>query len=128
MIQRSRYLGLTLRSVNGGNMKRKFRGILLATAAAGLTLIVDAVVAPTWAMSLQEAVLWLSRPPSVGEVSNDRGLSTGAPSGRALYYPQVDLRAASGVEWSNNDTTHSDGNTSCCRTLGAKKGPLRSAS
>ncbi|HZF32822.1 MAG TPA: TolC family outer membrane protein [Candidatus Angelobacter sp.] len=107
-------------------MKRKFRGILLATAAAGLTLIVDAVVAPTWAMSLQEAVsMAISTNPSVGEVSNDRrAIDQELRQGRALYYPQVDLRAASGVEWSNNDTTHSDGNTSCCRTLWRKEGSV----
>jgi hypothetical protein len=54
-------------------MKRKFRGILLASAAAGLTMIVSGAVAPTWAMSLQEAVsMAISTNPSVGEVSNDR--------------------------------------------------------
>ena len=49
-------------------MKRKFRGILLATAAAGLTMIVSGAVAPASAMSLQEAVsMAISTNPSVGQ-------------------------------------------------------------
>ena len=73
-------------------MKRKFRGILLATAAAGLALIVDGAAAPASAMSLQEAVsMAISTNPSVGQVSNDRrAIDQELRQGRALYYPQVD--------------------------------------
>lgn len=108
-------------------MKRKFRGILLATAAAGLTMIVDAAVAPTRAMSLQEAVsLAISTNPSVGEVSNDRrAIDQELRQGRALYYPQVDLRAASGVEFSDNANTKQPvGPQNDTRTLWRKEGSL----
>jgi adhesin transport system outer membrane protein len=107
-------------------MKRKFRGILLATAAAGLALIVDGAVAPTWAMSLQEAVsMAISTNPSVGEVSNDRrAIDQELRQGRALYYPQVDARAATGVEWSDNATTNADTHPGNSRTLWRNEGSL----
>lgn len=107
-------------------MKRKFRGILLATAAAGLTMIVSGAVAPTSAMSLQEAVsMAISTNPSVGQVSNDRrAIDQELRQGRALYYPQVDARVASGVEWSENATTSSGTGPHDTRTLWRKEGSL----
>jgi len=107
-------------------MKRKFRGILLATAAVGLTCIVDGAAAPVSAMSLQEAVsMAISTNPSVGEVSNDRrAIDQELRQGRALYYPQVDARAATGVEWSNNATTNGDTQAGNSRTLWRKEGSL----
>jgi adhesin transport system outer membrane protein len=88
-------------------MKRTVRGILLATAAVGLTVIVDGAAAPTSAMSLQEAVsMAISTNPKVGQVSNDRrAIDQELRQGRALYYPQIDLRAATGVEHFDNATT-----------------------
>ena len=107
-------------------MKRKFRGILLATAAAGLAMIVDGAAAPTSAMSLQEAVsMAISTNPSVGQVSNDRrAIDQELRQGRALYYPQVDLRAASGVEWSDNVTTSDNTGPHDTRTLWRKEGSV----
>jgi adhesin transport system outer membrane protein len=107
-------------------MKRKFRGILLATAAVGLSMIVDAAVAPTRAMSLQEAVsLAISTNPSVGEVSNDRrAIDQELRQGRALYYPQVDLRAATGIEFSDNATTRDDVGHGSSDWLWRKEGSL----
>jgi adhesin transport system outer membrane protein len=88
-------------------MIRKFRATLLATAAVGVTFFVSVTTTPAGAASLQEVVsLAISTNPEVGEVSNDRrAIDQELRQGRALYYPQVDLRAASGVEWSENDTT-----------------------
>jgi adhesin transport system outer membrane protein len=107
-------------------MKRKFRGILLATAAAGLTMIVSGAVAPTSAMSLQEAVsMAISTNPSVGQVSNDRrAIDQELRQGRALYYPQVDARAATGVGWSNNSNTNVGNNNDNSRTLWSKNASL----
>ena len=107
-------------------MKRKFRGILLATAAVGLTCIVDGAAAPVSAMSLQEAVsMAISTNPSVGEVSNDRrAIDQELRQGRALYYPQIDARAATGVEWSNNATTNGDTQAGNSRTLWRNEGSL----
>ena len=109
MLKRSGLVDQALRSVNGGNMKRNVRWILLATAAAGLTLMADGATAPTRAMSLQEAVsMAISTNPSVGQVSNDRrAIDQELRQGRALYYPQIDARAATGVQWSQTDTTRS---------------------
>jgi adhesin transport system outer membrane protein len=88
-------------------MIRKFRATLLATAAVGAVLLVNGAVAPANAASLQEVVsLAISTNPEVGEVSNDRrAIDQELRQGRALYYPQIDLRAATGVEWSDNATT-----------------------
>jgi adhesin transport system outer membrane protein len=105
-------------------MKRELRGILLATAAAGLILIADGTTAPASAMSLQEAVsLAISTNPSVGQVSNDRrAIDQELRQGRALYYPQVDARLATGAEWSKNaNTSGVNGDT---RTLWRKEGSL----
>jgi adhesin transport system outer membrane protein len=87
-------------------MIRKFRATLLATAV-GVTFCVIGAVTPADAASLQEAVsLAISTNPEVGEVSNDRrAIDQELRQGRALYYPQIDLRAATGVEWSENANT-----------------------
>jgi adhesin transport system outer membrane protein len=108
-------------------MKRKFRGILLATAAAGLVVILDGAAAPTSAMSLQEAVsMAISTNPKVGQVSNDRrAIDQELRQGRALYYPQVDLRAAAGPEFSDNSNTRGAGSgTTHTRTLLRKETSL----
>jgi outer membrane protein, adhesin transport system len=104
-------------------MKRKFRGILLATAAAGLTVAIDGAAAPTSAMSLQEAVsISVSTNPKVGQTSNDRrAIDQELRQGRALYYPQIDLRAATGVEHFDNATTDANGGA---KTLWRKEGSL----
>jgi adhesin transport system outer membrane protein len=97
-----------LRSVNGGNMKRTFQAKLLATAAVGFTFLAMGLGAvPAAAMSLQEAVsLAISTNPEVGQVANDRrAIDQELRQGRALFYPQVDLRGATGVEYSDNSTT-----------------------
>ena len=96
-----------LRSVNGGNMMRKFRATLLATAAVGVTLAVGGNATSAGAASLKEVVsLAISTNPEVGEVSNDRrAIDQELRQGRALYYPQIDLRGATGVEWSDNQNT-----------------------
>lgn len=88
-------------------MIRKFRATLLATAAVGVTFFVNGAMTPASAASLQEVVsLAISTNPEVGEVSNDRrAIDQELRQGRALYYPQIDLRAATGVEWSDNETT-----------------------
>lgn len=88
-------------------MIRKFRATLLATAAVGVTFFVSGAMTPASAASLQEVVsLAISTNPEVGEVSNDRrAIDQELRQGRALYYPQIDLRAATGVEWSDNETT-----------------------
>lgn len=113
----------TLRGVNGGNMKSDFRALLSTTAALGLTLWIGGAVSPAQAMSLQEAVsLAISTNPEVGEVSNDRrAIDQELRQGRALYYPQIDLRIASGVEDSNNSTTNSDNNRGNSRLLWRKE-------
>src|SRR4030095_4174330 len=107
-------------------MKRKFRGILLATAAVGLAAIFDGAAAPASAMSLQEAVsMAISTNPSVGQVSNDRrAIDQELRQGRALYYPQVDLRAAAGPEVSQNETTSDNTGPHDTRTLLRKEGSI----
>jgi adhesin transport system outer membrane protein len=77
-------------------------------------------------MSLQEAVsMAISTNPSVGEVSNDRrAIDQELRQGRALYYPQVDARIASGVEWSENETTSDGTGPNDTRTLWRKEGSL----
>jgi outer membrane protein, adhesin transport system len=77
-------------------------------------------------MSLQEAVsLAISTNPSVGEVSNDRrAIDQELRQGRALYYPQVDARISSGVEWSENETTSDGTGPNDTRTLWRKEGSL----
>src|SRR5262245_4230665 len=114
-----------LRSVNGGNMMRKFRATLLATAAVGVTLAVGGNATPAGAASLKEVVsLAISTNPSVGQVSNDRrAIDQELRQGRALYYPQIDLRAASGVEYSDNATTKGPPNGDH-ETLWRKEGSL----
>ena len=77
-------------------------------------------------MSLKDAVsLAISTNPDVGVVSNDRrAIDQELRQGRALYYPQVDLRVASGVEFSNNATTQEDTHHGNDMTLWRKEGSL----
>ena len=72
-------------------MSSRFLAVL---AAVGLTTFGASSV---YAMTLQEAVgLAISTNPEVGAVANDRlAVDEELRQGRALYYPQVDLRA----EW-----------------------------
>ncbi len=67
----------------------------------------------------------ISTNPSVGQVSNDRrAIDQELRQGRALYYPQVDARVASGVEWSDNATTNADRHRGDSRTLWRNEGSL----
>jgi len=86
-------------------------------------MAIDGVAAPTSAMSLQEAVsISVSTNPKVGQVSNDRrAIDQELRQGRALYYPQIDLRAASGIEHFDNATTDANGGA---KTLWRKEGSL----
>src|SRR5215510_2542102 len=94
-----------LRSVEGATKMKDFRSLLLAAGTAGLALM--AAGGPASALSLKDAVsLAISTNPDVGVVSNDRrAIDQELRQGRALYYPQIDLRAASGVEYSDNANT-----------------------
>jgi outer membrane protein, adhesin transport system len=103
-------------------MSVNMRSVLLATAVAGT--ILSGLGAPALAMELRDAVsLAVSTNPEVGVVSNDRrAIDQELRQGRALYYPQVDLRGATGPEYSDNATTRADGKSN--RTLWRKEGSL----
>lgn len=64
-----------------------------------------------YAMTLQEAVsLAISTNPEVGAVANNRlAVDEELRQGRALYYPQLDLRAETGPEFSENETVDAQG-------------------
>ncbi len=64
-----------------------------------------------YAMTPQEAVsLAISTNPEVGAVANDRlAVDEELRQGEALFDPQVDLRAETGPEFSENDTTDAQG-------------------
>lgn len=64
-----------------------------------------------YAMTLQEAVsLAISTNPEVSAVANDRlAVDEELRQGRALYYPQIDLRAETGPEFSENATVDAQG-------------------
>src|SRR3546814_3846976 len=64
-----------------------------------------------YAMTLQEAVsLAISTNPEVGAVANDRlAVDEELRQGRALYYPEIDLRAETGPEYSENATVDGQG-------------------
>src|SRR3546814_13906135 len=68
-----------------------------------------------YAMTLQEAVsLAISTNPEVGAVANDRlAVDEELRQGRALYYPEIDLRADTGSEYSENATV--DGQSPAAR-------------
>src|SRR5215470_5103552 len=103
---------------------KDFRSVLLAAGMASLALTVAA--GPASAISLKEAVsLAISTNPDVGVVSNDRrAIDQELRQGRALYYPQVDLRVATGVEYANNATTQEDTHPGDSMTLWRKEGSL----
>ncbi len=98
--------------------------MLLASAAAGAGVLWLIPGQSASAMELRDAVsLAISTNPEVGVVSNDRrAVDQELRQGRALYYPQVDVRAATGVEYSDNQTTEADGYDS--RTLWRKEASL----
>ncbi|MGH6934299.1 MAG: TolC family outer membrane protein, partial [Dongiaceae bacterium] len=77
------------------------------------------------AMSVKDAVgLAVTSNPEVGVVSNDRrAIDQELRQGRALYYPQVDVRGATGVEFSDNVTT-ADAEEDGDRTLWRKEASL----
>ncbi|MBX6321170.1 MAG: TolC family outer membrane protein, partial [Rhodospirillaceae bacterium] len=82
---------------------------LIALFAAGLLGGVGATAGSSavYALTLEEAVaLAVQTNPRVGVVSNDR-LAVGRElrQARALYLPQIDLRAAAGPEYTDNSTT-----------------------
>ena len=67
----------------------------------------------------------ISTNPSVGQVSNDRrAIDQELRQGRALYYPQVDARAATGVGWANNSNTNVGDRNTHSRTLWSKQASL----
>ena len=67
----------------------------------------------------------ISTNPSVGQVSNDRrAIDQELRQGRALYYPQIDARVASGAQWSDNVTTNADKKKGDSRTLWRKEAGL----
>ena len=67
----------------------------------------------------------ISTNPSVGQVSNDRrAIDQELRQGRALYYPQIDARLATGAQYSNNVTTNSDTHEGNSRTLWRKEAGL----
>jgi len=78
------------------------------------------------AISLKDAVsLAISTNPDVGVVANDRrAIDQELRQGRALYYPQIDLRIATGGEFSNNATTQEDTHHGNDMTLWRKEGSL----
>jgi adhesin transport system outer membrane protein len=82
---------------------------LLVLAAVGTFATGGA--SSVYAMTLQEAVsLAISTNPEVGAVANDRlAVDEELRQGRALYYPQVDLRAETGPEYSENATVDAQG-------------------
>lgn len=89
-------------------MSSRFVAVL---AAVGLTTVGASSV---YAMTLQEAVsLAISTNPEVGAVANDRlAVDEELRQGEALFYPQIDLRAETGPEFSENATTDNQGHDS----------------
>ena len=87
-------------------MSSRFFAVLAAVGT-----IVTAGSSSVYAMTLQEAVgLAISTNPEVGAVANDRlAVDEELRQGRALYYPQVDLRAETGPEFSENATVDAQG-------------------
>lgn len=85
---------------------------LVVLAAVGT--FATAGASSVYAMTLQEAVgLAISTNPEVGAVANDRlAVDEELRQGRALYYPQVDLRAETGPEFSENATVDAQGHDS----------------
>lgn len=78
---------------------------------AAVGVIATAGSSSAYAMTLQEAVsLAISTNPEVSAVANDRlAVDEELRQGRALYYPQIDLRAETGPEYSENATVDAAG-------------------
>lgn len=87
-------------------MSSRFIALLAAVGA-----IATAGSSSVYAMTLQEAVsLAISTNPEVSAVANDRlAVDEELRQGRALYYPQIDLRAETGPEFSENATVDANG-------------------
>lgn len=111
-------------SVRGDDMIRAQRGPLLAAAGFAALTAASLQASAAGATTLQEAVeVAISTNPEVGVVANDRrAIDQELRQGRALFYPQVDLRGASGAEYSDNATTRAEGRSG--RTLWRKEGSL----
>jgi len=91
----------------------------IIAAAAGAAIAMGATA--VHAMTLEEAVgLAITTNPEVGAVANDRlAVDEELRQGKGLFYPQIDVRAAGGAEYSDNVTTEAQGRDS--RTLFRKE-------
>src|SRR5262245_12619135 len=89
---------------------RGFKSLLLRSVALAGLMALPLAAVPAAAMSLKEAVeLAITTNPDVGSVSNNRrAIDEELRQGRALYLPQIDLRAATGAEYSDNATTQAE--------------------
>lgn len=86
---------------------RGFKSLLLRSVALAGLIALPLWTGPAAAMTLNEAVeLAITTNPDVGSVANNRrAIDEELRQGRALYLPQVDLRGATGAEYSDNATT-----------------------
>jgi adhesin transport system outer membrane protein len=100
---------------------KDFKLGLLRTAALAALVSAPFWPLPAAAMTLKEAVeLAITTNPEVGSVANNRrAIDEELRQGRALYLPQVDLRGATGAEYSDNATTRSQNRDN--RTLWRKE-------
>jgi adhesin transport system outer membrane protein len=89
---------------------RGFKGLLLRSVALAGLAAVSLGSGAAGAMSLKEAVeLAITTNPDVGSVANDRrAIDEELRQGRALYLPQIDVRGATGPEYSDNATTQAE--------------------
>ena len=91
-----------------GNMKAAGRVLRLAgVAAVGLGTWGLGIAGGAQAASLSETVQQAitTNPDILRSASNRRAIGKELEQANGLYWPQVDLRAAIGPEWSNNSTT-----------------------
>jgi len=90
---------------------REFKSLLLRSVALTGLIAMTFWAGPSAAMTLKEAVeLAITTNPDVGSVANNRrAIDEELRQGRALYLPQIDLRGATGAEYSDNATTQAEG-------------------
>ena len=90
---------------------RDYKTQLLRSVAAACLLALPLWADPAQSMTLKEAVeIAINTNPEVGSVSNNRrAIDEELRQGRALYLPQIDLRAATGPEYSDNVTVEARG-------------------
>ena len=90
---------------------RDYKTQLLRTVAAACLLALPLWAGPAQSMTLKEAVeIAINTNPEVGSVSNNRrAIDEELRQGRALYLPQIDIRAATGPEYSDNVTVEARG-------------------